>query len=111
MNDIQNDIEDSVKRGSLWEGFMQIVGTLAIAGSILLVVIKEVIEVVSGMPLETLEGFGLGECLSGVLGGIMFIFFGFVVTLLTDIRWFLANLHSNSLRTNEYLDYQCRMKQ
>ena len=110
MSDIQDDIEASVESGSNWEGFLQAIGILSVACSILIVIIKEVCELIE-TPIESLEEYGLGVFLLGVIGGIMFVFFGFVVSLLTDIRWFLAKLYSNSLKTNEYLDYQLRMKQ
>ena len=110
MSDIQDGIEDSLESGSNWEGFLQAIGILTLSCSILIVIIKGVFEL-RETPLESLEEYGLGNCLLGVIGGIMFIFFGFVVSLLTDIRWFLAKLYSNSLKTNEYLDYQFRMKQ
>ena len=110
MSDIQDGNEDSLKIASKWEDFLQAIGILTVLGWILIVIIKGVFEL-RETPLESLEEYGLGNCLLGVIGGIMFIFFGFVVSLLTDIRWFLAKLYSNSLKTNEYLDYQFRMKQ
>ena len=96
-NEYDNEV---VSRRSGWSVFMQVIGYLAIILSFALGVLLYTLGM--GLPLA------IGTLLVLFFVGLQFVFSGFLVDVITDVRWFLQALKDNSETTNQYLDAEYR---